>query len=167
MKTLLFVVICLNIGVMMSFLFSIVFTSCYILFCHCLQPRLAFRIISVNYFTQVVACFIIKLTFFFLIGNKTYIEKKLNIMFTMVNILNKKTNTKDQELKEIETKKSNTAVQFVHPQTWAQETKYKKGDILDVHYKTNILPRFLIFIWLSSRILMNMTSMGNCLCCRN
>ena len=53
----------------------------------------------------------------FLIGNKTFIEKKLNIMFTMVNTSNMKTNTKDQELKEIETKKSDTAVQFVHPQT--------------------------------------------------
>ena len=33
---------------------------------------------------------------------------------------------KDQELKEIETKKSDTAVQFVHPQTWAQRNRVQK-----------------------------------------
>ena len=37
--------------------------------------------------------------FFFLIGNKTFIEKKLNIMFTMVNTLNNKTNTKRSRAK--------------------------------------------------------------------
>ena len=37
--------------------------------------------------------------FFFWIGNKTFIEKKLNITFMMVNTLNKKTNTKRLDAK--------------------------------------------------------------------
>ena len=61
-----------------------------------------------------------KLYFFFFIGNKTFIEKKLNIMFTMVNTLNKKQIQYNHELKEIETKNSDKEIQSVHPQIQAQ-----------------------------------------------
>ena len=37
--------------------------------------------------------------FFFFIGNKTFVEKKLNMIFTMVNTLNNKTNTKRSRAK--------------------------------------------------------------------
>ena len=52
--------------------------------------------------------------------------KKLNIMFTMVNTLNKKQIQYNQELKEIETKKSDKEVQFVQPHTRAQRNKVPK-----------------------------------------
>ena len=58
--------------------------------------------------------------FFFLIGNKTFIEKKLIIMLMMENTLNKKQIQYNQELNEIETKKSDKEIQFVHPQIRAQ-----------------------------------------------
>ena len=61
-----------------------------------------------------------KLYFFFFIGNQTFIEKKLNIMFMMVNTLNKKQIQYNYELKEIETKNSDKEIQFVHPQRRAQ-----------------------------------------------
>ena len=61
-----------------------------------------------------------KLHFFFFIGNKTFIEKKLNIMFTMVNTLNKKQIQYNHELKVIETKNSDKEIQSVHPQIRAQ-----------------------------------------------
>ena len=61
-----------------------------------------------------------KLYFFFFIGNKTFIEKKLNIMFTMVNTLNKKQIQYNHELKVIETKNSDKEIQSVHPQIRAQ-----------------------------------------------
>ena len=38
----------------------------------------------------------------------------------------------DQELKEIETRKSATVVQFVHPQIQAQRNKVQKVNILNV-----------------------------------
>ena len=47
-------------------------------------------------------------------------------MFMMVNTLNKRQKQYNQELKEIETKKSDKEVQFVHPHTKAQ-----RGEILD------------------------------------
>ena len=52
--------------------------------------------------------------------------KKLNIMFTMVNTLNKKQIQYNQELKEIETKKSDKEVQFVQPHTRAQRNRVPK-----------------------------------------
>ena len=41
-------------------------------------------------------------------------------MFTMVNTVNKKQIQYNQELKEIETMKSDKEIQFVHPQVRAQ-----------------------------------------------
>ena len=52
--------------------------------------------------------------------------KKLNTMFTMVNTLNKKQIQYNQELKEIETMKSNKEVQFIHPHTRAQINRVPK-----------------------------------------
>ena len=65
---------------------------------------------------------------FFWIGNKTFIEQKnwtscsrWWTLWTMKQI------QEDQELKEIETKKSATAVQFVHPQIQAQRNRVRKS----------------------------------------
>ena len=57
--------------------------------------------------------------FFFLIGNNTFIEKKLNIMFTMVNTLNKEQIQPNQELKGRESKNSKIEIQFIQPQIQA------------------------------------------------
>ena len=70
----------------------------------------------------------IKRMIFFWIGNKTFIEQKnwtscsrWWTLWTMKQI------QEDQELKEIETKKSATAVQFVHSQIWAQRNRVRKS----------------------------------------
>ena len=47
-------------------------------------------------------------------------------MFTMVNTLNKKQIQYNQELKEIETMKSNKEVQFIHPHKRAQINRVPK-----------------------------------------
>ena len=47
-------------------------------------------------------------------------------MFTMVNTLNKKQIQYNQELKEIETKKLDKEIQFVHPQIRAQRNRVPK-----------------------------------------
>ena len=67
----------------------------------------------------------------FLIGNKTFIEKKLNIMCTMVNTLNKKKKQKDQELKEIELKNQIQQYNSYAPKHESKETEYEKVNILD------------------------------------
>ena len=75
--------------------------------------------------------------FFFLIGNKTFIEKKnwtsCSQWWTLWTL---KQIQEDQELKEIQTKKSATAVQFVHPQTRAQRNRVRKSKIIIPKNKT-------------------------------
>ena len=70
----------------------------------------------------------VQLSSLFLIGNKTFIEQKnwtpcsrWWTLWTMKQI------QEDQELKEIVTKKSTTAVQFVHPQIRAQRNRVRKS----------------------------------------
>ena len=59
----------------------------------------------------------------FLISNKTFIEKKLNIMCTMVNTLNKKTKTKRSRAKGNRTKKSDTVRTLPNTSPKKQSTK--------------------------------------------
>ena len=61
--------------------------------------------------------------FFFLIGNNAFIEKKLNIMFTMVNTLNKEQIQPNQELRGRESKNSKIEIQFIQPQIQAHWNK--------------------------------------------
>ena len=52
-------------------------------------------------------------------------------MLTIVNTLNKKRIQKNQELKELEAKKSDKEIQFVHPPIRAQRNRVPKREILD------------------------------------
>ena len=67
---------------------------------------------------------------FFFIGNKTFIEKKnwtsCSRWWTLWTMKTMKQIQEDQEIKEIETKKSSIAVQFIHPQIWAQRNRVPK-----------------------------------------
>ena len=74
----------------------------------------------------------VQLSSLFLIGNKTFIEQKnwtscswWWTLWTMKQI------QEDQELKEIETKNSAAAVQFLHPQIRAQRNRVWKSK----HYR--------------------------------
>ena len=66
-------------------------------------------------------------TFFFLISNKTFIEENWTSGSRWWTHWTMKQIQEDQKLKEIETKKSATAIQFVHPQIRAQRNKVWKS----------------------------------------
>ena len=68
----------------------------------------------------------VSLSFFFWIGNNTFIEKNWTSCSRWWTLWTGKQIQKDQELKEIETKKSDTAEQFIHPQTQAQRNRVRK-----------------------------------------
>ena len=61
-----------------------------------------------------------KLYFFFFIGNKTYIEKKIEHYVHDGEHFEQKKIQYNHELKEIETKNSDKEIQSVHPQIRAQ-----------------------------------------------
>ena len=71
--------------------------------------------------------------------------KKLNIMLTIVNTLNKKQIQNNQELKELDAKKSDKEIQFVHPQIWAQRNRVPKrrdfrwSNVLSLSSKVRVL----------------------------
>ena len=64
---------------------------------------------------------------FFLISNKTFIEKSWTSCSRWWTLWTMKQIQEDQELKEMETKKSSTAVQFIHPQIRAQRNRVQKS----------------------------------------